>query len=43
MDKEQTALERLRAAAQMSEHWWMEDGVLPGQMEMDELMGEGAQ
>nr|DAG39547.1 MAG TPA: phosphoadenosine-phosphosulfate reductase [Bacteriophage sp.] len=21
-------------------HWWMEDGVLPGQMEMDELMGE---
>lgn len=21
-------------------HWWMEDGVLPGQVEMDELMGE---
>lgn len=24
-------------------HWWMEDGVLPGQMEMDELMGEDAE
>lgn len=22
-------------------HWWMEDGVLPGQMHMDDLMGEG--
>lgn len=21
-------------------HWWMEDGVLPGQVEMDELMGD---
>lgn len=24
-------------------HWWMEDGVLPGQMEMDELMREDAE
>ena len=24
-------------------HWWMEDGVLPGQVEMDELMGEDAE
>ena len=21
-------------------HWWMEDGVLPGQIDMEDLMGE---